>query len=50
VIVYVSCSPPTLARDLRAFAGLGYVAGDVRPFDLFPQTPHVEAVATLATK
>jgi 23S rRNA (uracil1939-C5)-methyltransferase len=45
-MVYVSCAPPTLARDLRALAESGYATTDVRPFDLFPQTPHVEVVAS----
>jgi 23S rRNA (uracil1939-C5)-methyltransferase len=46
-LVYVSCAPPTLARDLAAFAARGLRLASVRGFDLFPQTPHVEALAVL---
>ncbi len=46
-VVYVSCNPATLARDLKDFAGLGYPLADVRPFDMFPHTPHIECVARL---
>jgi 23S rRNA (uracil1939-C5)-methyltransferase len=47
-IIYVSCDPPTLARDLDWFAANGYVTTAVQPFDLLPQTEHVECVAALA--
>jgi 23S rRNA (uracil1939-C5)-methyltransferase len=46
-IVYVSCDPATLARDLRAFAGHGYVLDGLEAFDMFPDTFHLEAVARL---
>jgi 23S rRNA (uracil1939-C5)-methyltransferase len=46
-VVYVSCNPATLARDLKDFATLGYPLADVRPFDMFPHTPHIECVARL---
>jgi tRNA/tmRNA/rRNA uracil-C5-methylase (TrmA/RlmC/RlmD family) len=46
-LVYVSCAPPTLARDLAVLARHGLRLASVRGFDLFPQTPHVEALAVL---
>ena len=46
-VVYVSCNPATLARDLKDFASHGLALEDVRPFDMFPHTPHIECVARL---
>lgn len=46
-IVYVSCEPTTLARDLDWFAAAGYSVAAVQPYDLLPQTEHVETVALL---
>jgi tRNA/tmRNA/rRNA uracil-C5-methylase (TrmA/RlmC/RlmD family) len=43
-IVYVSCDPPTMARDARRLLDAGYRLGSLTAFDLFPNTPHVEAV------
>jgi 23S rRNA (uracil1939-C5)-methyltransferase len=43
-LVYVSCNPTTLARDVKTFAAAGYALHDVKPFDLFPHTFHVEVV------
>lgn len=47
-VVYVACDPVALARDVALFAGHGYELTRLRAFDLFPNTHHVEAVATLA--
>lgn len=49
-VVYVSCNPETQARDVATLGRAGYRCLDVQPFDMFPQTRHVEAVATLALK
>jgi 23S rRNA (uracil1939-C5)-methyltransferase len=46
-VVYVSCNPGTLARDLAHFARFGYATRRVRPFDMFPHTPHIECVVRL---
>jgi tRNA/tmRNA/rRNA uracil-C5-methylase (TrmA/RlmC/RlmD family) len=46
-VVYVSCDPPTLGRDLRAFASAGYRVDLLRAFDMFPDTHHVETLARL---
>ena len=46
-ITYVSCEPPTLARDLAVFTEAGYDCSEIHVFDLFPQTFHMETVAQL---
>jgi 23S rRNA (uracil1939-C5)-methyltransferase len=46
-ITYVSCEPPTLARDLMALREGGYEIADIHLFDLFPQTFHMETVVRL---
>ena len=47
-IVYVSCDPPALARDLKVLCKEQYRLEEVRPIDMFPQTRHVECVAVLS--
>ena len=49
-IVYVSCDPATLARDLKALAAAGYQLATARPIDVFPQTFHVESVSLLRAR
>ena len=46
-IVYVSCEPKSLARDLQRMSTAGYYVRQVQPFDMFPQTDQVESVALL---
>jgi tRNA/tmRNA/rRNA uracil-C5-methylase (TrmA/RlmC/RlmD family) len=47
-LAYVSCDPATLARDIALFAARGWALDDLRAFDAFPMTHHVECVATLS--
>jgi 23S rRNA (uracil1939-C5)-methyltransferase/tRNA (uracil-5-)-methyltransferase len=49
-VVYVSCDPATQMRDLVHFNEAGYELTSVQPFDLFPQTRHLECVVTLKRK
>jgi tRNA/tmRNA/rRNA uracil-C5-methylase (TrmA/RlmC/RlmD family) len=46
-VVYVSCDPATQMRDLKSFLAAGYTLVAAQPFDLFPQTRHLECVLTL---
>ena len=49
-IIYVSCNPATLARDLNILSSLGYRTKKIRPVDMFPMTAHVESVTLLEPK
>ena len=49
-VVYISCDPSTLARDLKLFVEVGYQIMRVQPIDLFPQTFHVESITLLSLK
>ncbi|HQJ08263.1 MAG TPA: hypothetical protein PLF54_04615, partial [Deltaproteobacteria bacterium] len=46
-IIYVSCNPSTLARDVKLLREAGYALKNIRMFDMFPQTYHIESVAYL---
>lgn len=46
-IIYVSCDPATLGRDLKMFGDSGYELAGIRPFDMFPQTYHIESASLL---
>jgi len=46
-VVYVSCNVATLARDLNVLQAAGYEVEEVTPFDMFPQTSHIETVTKL---
>ena len=49
-IVYVSCNPSTLARDLKILDEAGYETKQIQPVDMFPQSSHVECVALIELK
>lgn len=49
-VVYVSCDPATLARDLKCFASFGYKTEKATPVDMFPRTAHVETVVLMTKK
>lgn len=49
-VVYVSCDPSTLARDLKYLGEVGYEVIEVQPVDMFPMTKHVEIVAKIENK
>jgi 23S rRNA (uracil1939-C5)-methyltransferase len=47
-IVYVSCNPATLARDIKEFCSKGFSVNAIQPVDQFPQTSHVECVVLMS--
>ncbi len=47
-LLYISCEPSTLARDIRILTAGGYRLESAQPFDMFPQTRHVETLAVLS--
>lgn len=49
-VLYISCAPDTLKRDLGIFRGGGYEVCDVKLFDLFPGTAHFETMTVLRKK
>lgn len=49
-VVYISCNPETLARDLRALVRGGYKVKEITPVDMFPHTNHIECVALISRK
>lgn len=49
-VIYVSCNPVTLARDLHWFSNIGYDSQDIYPIDMFPHTEHIECITVLSQK
>jgi len=49
-IIYVSCDPASLARDLKVFMANGYELKNLRGFDMFPQTYHIETVVWISKR
>ena len=47
-VVYIACDPTSLARDTATLSGLGYALKDIRAFDIYPMTHHVETVAVFS--
>ena len=46
-IIYVSCNPATMARDIEILSNQEYSIKDLQPIDMFPHTPHIECITTL---
>lgn len=49
-IVYISCNPSTLARDIKRFSENGYYTKEIQPVDMFPHTEHVECIASITNR
>ena len=49
-IIYISCNPQTLARDIKRFMDRGYELKEIKAVDMFPQTMHVETVVLMSRK
>lgn len=49
-LIYVSCNPATLSRDLKILTGRGYLIEHLQPVDMFPRTHHVETVVLMSRK
>ncbi len=49
-VVYISCNPATLVRDLERFVEAGYELSEVQPVDFFPQTAHIEMIVKIYQK
>ena len=46
-IIYISCNPATQARDIRSLIDMGFHLEELQPIDMFPQTKHIEVIASL---
>jgi 23S rRNA (uracil1939-C5)-methyltransferase len=47
-LIYISCDPPSLSRDIAILANGGYSVNGIKTFDMFPQTSHMEVIASLS--
>lgn len=49
-VIYISCNPVTLERDLKFLTKNGYTVEEIQPVDMFPQTYHVECIVRIVRK